>query len=67
VRLQVAVVAERRSEIGPAVVDDAVAAAAVMAMNNVYYRFRLPHREAELRGSAGAPADEPLVKPAAAR
>jgi alkyl hydroperoxide reductase subunit D len=40
VRLQVAVVADARKEIGPAVVDDAVAAAAVMAMNNVYYRFR---------------------------
>jgi alkyl hydroperoxide reductase subunit D len=40
VRLQVAVVADARKEIGPTVVEDAVAAAAVMAMNNVYYRFR---------------------------
>src|SRR5262245_45775251 len=40
VRLQVAVIADARREIGPAVVDDAVAAAAIMGMNNVYYRFR---------------------------
>jgi alkyl hydroperoxide reductase subunit D len=40
VRLQVAIVADARNEVGPAVVEDAVAAAAIMAMNNVYYRFR---------------------------
>ena len=40
VRLQVAVVADARNEVAPAVVDDAVAAAAIMGMNNVYYRFR---------------------------
>jgi alkyl hydroperoxide reductase subunit D len=39
-RLQAAVVAEARVQVGDAVVDDAVAAAALMAMNNVYYRFR---------------------------
>jgi alkyl hydroperoxide reductase subunit D len=40
VRLQVAIVADARKEVGAAVVEDAVAAAAIMAMNNVYYRFR---------------------------
>jgi len=40
VRLQVAVIADARAEISAAVVEDAVAAAAIMGMNNVYYRFR---------------------------
>jgi len=40
VRLQVAVVADARNAVAPAVVEDAVAAAAIMGMNNVYYRFR---------------------------
>ncbi|HKO56645.1 MAG TPA: carboxymuconolactone decarboxylase family protein [Thermoanaerobaculia bacterium] len=30
----------RAAEVGEAVIDDALAAAALMAMNNVYYRFR---------------------------
>jgi alkyl hydroperoxide reductase subunit D len=39
-RLLEAVVADARREVGDAVVDDGLAAAAIMAMNNVYYRFR---------------------------
>lgn len=39
-RLRHAVVADARANIGEAVVDDALAAAALMGMNNVYYRFR---------------------------
>jgi alkyl hydroperoxide reductase subunit D len=39
-RLYEAVIADARAEVGPAVVEDALAAAALMAMNNVYYRFR---------------------------
>jgi alkyl hydroperoxide reductase subunit D len=35
-----AIVADASTASDPAVVDDALAAAAVMAMNNVYYRFR---------------------------
>ncbi|HEV8393207.1 MAG TPA: carboxymuconolactone decarboxylase family protein [Vicinamibacterales bacterium] len=35
-----AIVADARTVIDPAVIDDALAAAALMAMNNVYYRFR---------------------------
>jgi alkyl hydroperoxide reductase subunit D len=39
-RLRDAVVADARREVDAAVIDDALAAAALMAMNNVYYRFR---------------------------
>jgi alkyl hydroperoxide reductase subunit D len=35
-----AVVAGARSQVGAEVIDDALAAATLMAMNNVYYRFR---------------------------
>src|SRR6202011_3017330 len=35
-----AVLADARSETGEALIDDALAAASLMAMNNVYYRFR---------------------------
>lgn len=38
--LREAVLADARAEVGAEVVDDALAAAALMAMNNVYYRFR---------------------------
>ena len=38
--LRDAIISDARSEVGPEVIDDALAAAALMAMNNVYYRFR---------------------------
>lgn len=38
--LRAAVIADARAVVGEEVVDDAVAAATLMAMNNVYYRFR---------------------------
>jgi alkyl hydroperoxide reductase subunit D len=38
--LREALVARARAEVGEAVVEDALAAASLMAMNNVYYRFR---------------------------
>jgi alkyl hydroperoxide reductase subunit D len=38
--LRDALIADAASEVGGDVIDDAVAAAALMAMNNVYYRFR---------------------------
>ena len=38
--LRDAIVAEARAEAGAAVVEDGLAAAVLMAMNNVYYRFR---------------------------
>ncbi|HYI13223.1 MAG TPA: carboxymuconolactone decarboxylase family protein [Thermoanaerobaculia bacterium] len=39
-RLRDALIADARAEVGGEVIDDALAAAALMAMNNVYYRFR---------------------------
>src|SRR5690606_21255132 len=39
-RLREAVLADARARVDAAVVEDAVAAAALMAMNNVYYLFR---------------------------
>ena len=38
--LRDAVIEAARAEVGSDVIDDALAAAALMAMNNVYYRFR---------------------------
>ncbi len=38
--LRDAIISDARSEVGPEVIDDALAAASLMAMNNVYYRFR---------------------------
>ena len=38
--LRDAVIADAGAEVGADVIDDAIAAAALMAMNNVYYRFR---------------------------
>jgi alkyl hydroperoxide reductase subunit D len=38
--LRRAILDAARREVTPAVIDDAVAAASLMAMNNVYYRFR---------------------------
>lgn len=40
VRLRDAFLADARAEVGADVIDDALAAATLMAMNNVYYRFR---------------------------
>jgi lipoyl-dependent peroxiredoxin subunit D len=40
VRLRDALIEDARAEVGADVVEDALAAAALMAMNNVYYRFR---------------------------
>ncbi|HEY2729025.1 MAG TPA: carboxymuconolactone decarboxylase family protein [Polyangia bacterium] len=39
-RLREAVLADARAAVGDAVVEDAIAAAAIMGMNNVLYRFR---------------------------
>jgi alkyl hydroperoxide reductase subunit D len=38
--LREAVIADARAAVDPAVIEDAFAAASLMAMNNVYYRFR---------------------------
>lgn len=39
-RLSHAVLADAKHQVGAGVIEDAVAAASLMAMNNVYYRFR---------------------------
>ena len=39
-RLRDAILHDARADVGAEVIDDALAAAALMAMNNVYYRFR---------------------------
>ena len=39
-RLRDALIEDARGSVGAEVIDDAMAAAALMAMNNVYYRFR---------------------------
>lgn len=39
-RLRDALIEDARRDVTPEVIDDALAAAALMAMNNVYYRFR---------------------------
>ena len=39
-RLREAVLQDARAQVAAEVIDDALAAAALMAMNNVYYRFR---------------------------
>jgi len=39
-RLRDAILHDARVDVSPEVIDDALAAAALMAMNNVYYRFR---------------------------
>ena len=39
-RLRDAIISDARVEVGADVIDDGLAAAALMAMNNVYYRFR---------------------------
>ncbi len=65
--LRAALTAAAPPEVGAAVVEDALAAAALMAMNNVYYRFRhfiekpsYSDRPARLRMNR-------LVKPAGAK
>ena len=39
-QLRDAIISDARVDVGADVIDDALAAAALMAMNNVYYRFR---------------------------
>jgi alkyl hydroperoxide reductase subunit D len=65
--LRLALIEDARAEVEPAVIEDALAAASLMAMNNVYYRFR------HLVGKPGY-GDKParlrmnrLVKPAASK
>jgi lipoyl-dependent peroxiredoxin subunit D len=64
-RLRAAVLADARAEVSPAVLDDALAAAALMAMNNVYYRFRHFMDKESYRNKPARLRMNRLVKPAA--
>jgi lipoyl-dependent peroxiredoxin subunit D len=64
-RLRAAVLADARAHVTPAVLDDAFAAAALMAMNNVYYRFRHFMDKESYRSKPARLRMNRLVKPAA--
>ena len=57
----------RAPQVDAAVVDDAVAAAVLMAMNNVYYRFRHLVGEAELLEKPARLRMNRLAKPATSK
>ena len=66
-RLCDAVIADARAEVGPAVIEDALAAAALMAMNNVYYRFRHMVGKASYADRPARLRMNRLVKPATSK
>lgn len=66
-RLCDAVLADARAEVGPAVIEDALAAAALMAMNNVYYRFRHMVGKASYAERPARLRMNRLVKPATSK
>ena len=57
--LREAVCLDAATKVGEAVLDDARAAAALMAMNNVYYRFRHMVGKDSLQRKARPPSHEP--------
>jgi alkyl hydroperoxide reductase subunit D len=59
-----AVLDDARREAGDAVVDDAVAAATLMGMNNVFYRFKHKIEKASYRDKAARLRMNRLAKPA---
>lgn len=59
-----AIIAEARREAGDAVIEDAVAAAALMSMNNVFYRFRHSIGKAEYSEKPARLRMNRLIKPA---
>lgn len=59
-----AVVQDAAAEVAPAVIDDALAAASLMAMNNVYYRFRHMVGKASYAEKPARLRMNRLVKPA---
>ena len=65
--LRRAVVANARAQVEAAVIDDALAAASVMAMNNVYYRFRHLIGKAVYTEKPARLRMNRLVKPAASK
>ena len=65
--LAAALVEEARKEVGKEVVEDARAAAVLMAMNNVYYRFRHIVGKPSYESKPARLRMNRLVKPAASR
>jgi alkyl hydroperoxide reductase subunit D len=65
--LRDAIVAEARGEVSGAVIEDAQAAAALMAMNNVYYRFRHMIGKESYRAKPARLRMNRLVQPLASR
>lgn len=65
--LLAAVLADARAEVEPAVIEDALAAAALMAMNNVYYRFRHMVGKASYSEKPARLRMNRLAKPAASK
>jgi lipoyl-dependent peroxiredoxin subunit D len=65
--LRAAVIADARREVSDNVLDDALAAAALMAMNNVYYRFRHFVGSASYSEKAARLRMNRLAKPATTR
>jgi alkyl hydroperoxide reductase subunit D len=65
--LREAVVGDAGREVDPSVVEDGVAAAALMAMNNVYYRFRHLVEKPEYRDRPARLRMNRLVRPATNR
>ncbi|HUS62951.1 MAG TPA: carboxymuconolactone decarboxylase family protein [Kofleriaceae bacterium] len=63
-RLVAAVTARAAEEAGAAVVEDGLAAASLMAMNNVYYRFRHMFEKPAYRDKPARLRMNRLVKPA---
>ena len=66
-RLREAVIADARAAVPAAVVDDALAAAALMGMNNVYYRFRHLIEKPSYSDKPARLRMNRLVKPAASK
>ncbi|HSZ82599.1 MAG TPA: carboxymuconolactone decarboxylase family protein [Polyangia bacterium] len=64
-RLRAAVLDDARDAVAGAVVDDALAAAALMGMNNVYYRFRHLIDKPEYKEKPARLRMNRLAKPAA--
>jgi alkyl hydroperoxide reductase subunit D len=66
-RLRDAMLHDARAEVSAAVIDDALAAATLMAMNNVYYRFRHMVGKESYSQMPARLRMQRIVKPAASR
>jgi alkyl hydroperoxide reductase subunit D len=65
--LREAILAEARKEVDASVIDDALAAAALMAMNNVFYRFKHLIEKPSYKDKPARLRMQRLAKPAASK